>query len=434
VPVKELARSASALHNTSFKKQRRREMLTGVRPAECSYCWDVEEASPDNLSDRVLKSSNPWAEPSFEAAQTMPWDADVMPTYVEISFSNVCNFRCSYCCPKDSSKWYEEIKQHGPYPTSGRLHDLKDLANWKQLAIPEREENPYVDAFWRWWPELYPNLKVFRVTGGEPLLSKHTVRVLEWIVDHPHPSLRLAVNSNLVVPDELYSKFLDLVQKIVQQGCVGKFELYTSVDAYGPQAEYIRNGLNYQKWLANVRLFLETVPDQHLCIMCTFNALSVTSFPQLYADVTELRRAYPDTRPGAAPGGRISIDLPYLRDPQHQSVMVLPPLYGERVDDIIAELKRAPEVIHQEITQLTRIRSLMRTPWPEEKLGVARADFFRFFAEHDGRRGTSFLETFPQMAGFWEMCREQADSIGSSVEATGLNRWFRSRMASMRGK
>jgi hypothetical protein len=114
--------------------------------------------------------------------------------------------------------------------------------------------------------------------------------------------------------------------------------------------------------------------------------------------------------------------------------MVLPPLYGERVDDIIAELKRAPEVIHQEITQLTRIRSLMRTPWPEEKLGVARADFFRFFAEHDGRRGTSFLETFPQMAGFWEMCREQADSIGSSVEATGLNRWFRSRMASMRGK
>ncbi len=426
VPLKELAQNPSALHNTQFKKQRRQEMLTGVRPAECDYCWNVEEASPGNLSDRMIKSSEAWAEPSFAAAQTAPWESDVMPTYVEVSFSNVCNFKCSYCSPKDSSKWNDEIKQFGPYPTSARFNDLKDLTKAKSHPIPERETNPYVEAFWKWWPELYPTLKVFRVTGGEPLLSKHTMRVLEWIIDHPQPSLHLAINSNLVVPDELYSRFLDLVLTIVRRGCVGKFELYTSVDAHGSRADYIRNGLDYSMWLTNVRRFLETVPDQHLAIMSTFNALSITSFSRLYADVSELRKTYRDTRPGIAPEeeeARVSIDLPYLRFPEHQSIMVLPPDYGDRVDDILAEVKRTPEATHREIIQLTRIRSLMRTQWPEKKLRVARADFYRFFAEHDRRRGTNFIETFPEMADFWHMCRDLAEP--SSWQSSARNLWLR---------
>jgi hypothetical protein len=408
VPVEELSRSPSALHNTHFKKLRRREMLTGARPAECDYCWKVEEASRDNISDRIVKSSDAWAEPSFDAARTMAWNDDVVPTYVEVSFSNVCNFKCSYCSPWASSKWSEEVKQHGPYPTSGRFNNLEHLLAKNQMPIAERDNNPYVDAFWAWWPELYPKLKVFRITGGEPLLSKHTMRVLAWILEHPHPDLQLSVNSNLGVPEPLYAEFLDMVGKIVERGCVKTFEFYTSVDAYGHRAEYIRNGLDYRKWLSNVRRFFEVVPNQHLVVMCAFNALSVTSFLRLYGDLLELRRANPDSRPGASPGGRIRLDLPYLRHPEHQSVIILPPAYGERMDDIIAEVQAEPEALKMEIVQLARIRSLMRTPWPEPKLGVARTDFFRFFAEHDRRRGTNFLATFPEMTGFWRMCSELA--------------------------
>ena len=32
-----------------------------------------------------------------------------------------------------------------------------------------QDENPYLTAFWKWWPELYKNLEVFPMTGGEPL-------------------------------------------------------------------------------------------------------------------------------------------------------------------------------------------------------------------------------------------------------------------------
>jgi hypothetical protein len=33
------------------------------------------------------------------------------------------------------------------------------------------------------------------------------------------------------------------------------------------------------------------------------------------------------------------------------------------------------------------------------------ADFYRFFAAHDQRRGTDFLKTFPEMRAWWEECR-----------------------------
>ena len=39
---------------------------------------------------------------------------------------------------------------------------------------------------------------------------------------------------------------------------------------------------------------------------------------------------------------------------------------------------------------------------------AARADFYRFFAEHDRRRGTSFLNTFPQMRAWWAECESDA--------------------------
>ena len=56
---KEIIRNPSALHNTRYKKEKRREMLEGKRPEECDYCWSVEDNS-DRFSDRVFKSSEKW--------------------------------------------------------------------------------------------------------------------------------------------------------------------------------------------------------------------------------------------------------------------------------------------------------------------------------------------------------------------------------------
>ena len=39
---------------------------------------------------------------------------------------------------------------------------------------------------------------------------------------------------------------------------------------------------------------------------------------------------------------------------------------------------------------------------------MQQADFYRFFNEHDKRRGTDFLKTFPEMSEFWRQCEYYA--------------------------
>ena len=56
IDLEEIKTNPSAIHNTKHKKQMRKMMLTGVRPAECSYCWKIEDIGRDNVSDRVYKS------------------------------------------------------------------------------------------------------------------------------------------------------------------------------------------------------------------------------------------------------------------------------------------------------------------------------------------------------------------------------------------
>ena len=45
---------------------------------------------------------------------------------------------------------------------------------------------------------------------------------------------------------------------------------------------------------------------------------------------------------------------------------------------------------------------------PVEYRQQQQADFYRFFSEHDRRRGTDFLKTFPEMSSWWKECEYYA--------------------------
>jgi hypothetical protein len=50
----------------------------------------------------------------------------------------------------------------------------------------------------------------------------------------------------------------------------------------------------------------------------------------------------------------------------------------------------------------------------DENVKRYRIDFYLFFVEHDKRRGTNFLETFPEMKGFWNKCKLLAYAEGAN--------------------
>lgn len=418
IPLSELKRNPSALHNTNFKKEKRKEMLEGKRPSECDYCWNVEDNSNEH-SDRIFKSSEPWSAPFHDEIVNTNWRENYFPKYVEVAFSNACNFKCSYCGPSFSSQWVQEIEKYGGYPTTDNFNDIQWMVDQGRMPFKHSEENPYVDAFWKWWPDLYKNLHTFRITGGEPLLSKDTWEVLDFIINTPDPNnnLNLSINSNLGVPDNLIDRFIEKINRISDAGRVKEFVIFTSVDGWGKQAEYGRHGLVFNQFWDNLNKILTKCPRVTVGIMSTYNALSVPSYHKLIRGVYGLKRMYGSTdRAWTTP---ISLDASFLRHPLHQTVQVLPFDFSNQIKSHSKLADTYVEVFHHnlnpsgvsygftevEVTKLKRIYDWVISPQDAEQQLKNRHNFFKFFDAHDKRRGTDFCKTFPEYEEFYNFCK-----------------------------
>ena len=413
ISEKEIARNPSALHNTQYKKLRRREMLTGKRPAECDYCWGVEDTS-DRFSDRIFKSNESWSKPHFDEIVNADWRENINPKYVEVAFSNACNFKCSYCGPPYSSTWMDEINNHGAYPTSDNFNGMEGMIAENKVPILHKDYNPYVEAFWKWWPDLYRDLHTFRITGGEPMLAKDTWKVLDYIIEQKEPNrnLNFAINSNLGLRTEMIEKLITKINKIEDEGRVNEFIIFTSLDSWGKQAEYQRFGLDFNLFWDNLNLILEKCPRVNVTIMSTYNALSVPNYDKLIRGVYDLKTTYgSDDRYW---NSAVFLDSSYLRFPLHQTAQVLPKEMSKLVykQAQLTEYMATPNFETRligysdiEVQKIKRIYDWMQST-DEEKIIGQRQNFYRFFKEHDRRRKTNFKKVFPELADFYEECKE----------------------------
>jgi organic radical activating enzyme len=397
-----IAVNPAALHNTEHKKMQRKIMLRQERPAECSYCWNMEDQG--KLSDRHYRSGEPWAAVDFERIANSTGDEDVVPSYVEVNFNHACNLRCSYCSPQFSSSWADEVARDGGYPTS-TVHNDPAHFTGSRLPIPVREHNPYVEAFWQWWPTLYPALEHFRMTGGEPLMDKNTYRVFDYVIANPSEKLHLNVTSNFSVEESLFQKYLRAV-KTICDGRIEHFMQYVSLDGWGVQAEYMRHGMNFDLVWSRVDQYLAQVPSYNsLTFIITMNNLSVSSLQQLLEGILELRKKHSTTYQ------RVWFDTPVLREPAWQSLQILPESYAQKLqavkdwmnEHVTTEADPYHGFKDYEVARLDRDIAWMRSAQAQDH-SQTRADFYRFFSEHDRRRDTDFLKTFPEMRSWWTEC------------------------------
>lgn len=382
------------LHNTPQKKDDRAKMLAGERPAGCEYCWKIEDMGRDAVSDRVYKSKIYPIEALHEARAT-PADQDVNLRTLEIAFDRTCQFACSYCNPAFSTTWVNDIRRNGPYNnlvSDGRNHFTHTHDSSQLFKITE--SNPYIDAFFSWWEsDLHHTLQELRITGGEPLMSGHTWRLIDWFRDNRGRSqTRLAINSNLGPQVDVY-RLIDSTQGL-------PVEIYTSMEAVGRQAEYIRDGLDYDLWRQNVQALLDAGITVHC--MCTINALCLTTLPRLLNELVEWKRTYGRDK--------INFTLNILRFPSFQSALVLPDILRESFKEYLAQWlvdHRGHSYMHEhEINHTQRLidyLDVVKTPHSDAfEMPKLLNDFRQFYAQYDQRRNKNFSEAFPELKEWYQ--------------------------------
>jgi hypothetical protein len=401
IPLEEVAMSHKAIHNTQYKKLIRKQMLEGEFPKECEYCWKIEDLGKDKVSDRVHKSVIYTDEELEQCKALYGWEKDVDLITLEIAFDSNCNFACSYCNASFSTTWQNDIKKNGPYQNlvSDGAAAFQHDGSHSMPYGKKNENNPYVEAFWKWWEgELQYTLRELRVTGGEPTMSPDFWKLMKWWEVNKDCDVEFAMNSNLGQKPELFEELLKSTHNFKN------FHIYTSCEATGLQAEYIRDGLNWEGWLKNMDRLLNEGNLTSLNCMMTINSTCLFSLPEFMDEMLKLKIKYKSQSPVCS--------FNILRFPSFQSIVTLPmEIRLERanaiekwINDNWNEGKNG--FIEWEKDSMSRLVTYLREVEEGHRHTSSKEsrerDFKSFYTQYDIRRNKNFVETFPTLKEWFE--------------------------------
>ena len=225
-------------------------------------------------------------------------------------------------------------------------------------------------------------------------MSGETWKLLDWFKENQGKSTtRLAINSNLGQEVDI-DRLLDSVTGL-------EVDIYTSNESTNQQAEYIRDGLDYDAWLTNVRRLLDSTNIRAVHCMATINALCLPSLPDLLTELVNLKRIYGRER--------VSFTLNILRFPSFQSPLILPDYLRRTFELNLTEWLRNhcrnPLMHEHEINHLRRLidyLDVVKTPHSEAfDRPKLLNDFRQFFQQYDQRRGKDFVAAFPLLTDWY---------------------------------
>jgi hypothetical protein len=226
-------------------------------------------------------------------------------------------------------------------------------------------------------------------------MSGETWKLLDWFKNNQGKSqTRLAINSNLGAGVDL-DRLLDSIDGL-------EVDIYTSQEATALQAEYIRDGLDYSAWSANVNLLLNNKNIRAVHCMATINALCLDSLTQLLDQLLEFKQRYGRNR--------VSYTLNILRFPSFQSPLVLPnelrTQYKDRLQDWLTTNLDNPLLHEHEINQMQRLvdyLDVVKTPHSEAfEMPKLLNDFKQFYTQYDHRRHKNFTAAFPNLEDWYQ--------------------------------
>lgn len=272
--------SIESTRNSTTVKDIRRAMLNNEKPSVCKLCWDEEDAGLFSKRKSVLlQYPNIKHLVKYTAPDGTITDSDqVKIKYLDIRFGNLCNLKCRYCGPSDSTLWYNDyaelhLKKSPETPVkfvnTSKSYTLTKTNNvWK---IADKDFNWGDDPkFWDQIKKMIPYIDRYYFTGGEPSINKPHFKLLELIIQSGESkNVSLDYNSNIVaIPDSLYINWQKF--KKVDIGC--------SIDGIHEMANYLRPPSTWEVLKNSITKLNEQGPPVTGVVSTTISVFNVLHF------------------------------------------------------------------------------------------------------------------------------------------------------------
>lgn len=265
--------------NSDYMKDIRRRILNGERISQCEVCND-QVLNLHTYRNYFTQTLFPhYIDKIYESTDENGYTT-MDPISFDYRLSNRCDFKCRMCGEQLSSSWEAEKRKHG-------MWDPKyDKWMAKELRIPIRDfqENVLEDELQR----AVDNETVEELywVGGEPLMWEKHWTVMQQLVDTGHAeNVVVRYNTNLNRISRQDSQLYDLLPHFK------RVNLCASIDGTGAIGEYIRTGLDWDKWLSNFKqgLFLKDLyGDDAIVFDVTLTLPGLFSLKDLFDTVNEL--------------------------------------------------------------------------------------------------------------------------------------------------
>jgi hypothetical protein len=379
--------------NSEYVQERRKEMLSGVRHADCSYCWKLEEKNifhsrqrsdrfEDFLSNAGYNAKDFWHPQESQQIRKELLRVQKLDS-LEILLKNTCQMKCHYCNANFSSSWEKENRSLGQSPLVVRGQAFQE----KFLA-----------SFWNYLPAKLRTLTEINVIGGEPLLQKEFFDLLDKIADYkkqnPLPRLTIYVVSNMSVPEKHLMSFLNKAEELKS---VVDFCLLASMDCAGGKAEYVRFGLDWSLYQKNIEKACASGLFKTIRHIVTMSALNLTSLHSLLVYFEQLAKKFPQQE--------FDLISNVVNEPAHLSPLILDASLAKYLNECIDFLEHNKISSPQNQQEFSHFLEGLRCQIAlntAESFSILRAQFVSWIEHYDQIRKTHFSQVFPELSTIFE--------------------------------
>lgn len=360
--------SLKEIFNNNKTKEIRLNMLNDKPTDLCKTCYRIEETSShsyrnfskdlfsDYFDELILNTDKDGSLDKFEMR------------YLDIRFSNICNFKCRTCGSACSSQWAAEEKkiEKANFIT---LHADDHSGKLLQEVLTHID---YVDMVY--------------FAGGEPLIMDEHYLILEELIKRNKNKVRLKYNTNA---SNLIYKNYDLLDL---WSYFNKIELNCSIDHCKEKAEYIRHGTDWAIVESNLIKFrsLQNVSMSISTVLSVFNFVTLADF-YYYMKSNNLITPFD-----------YNTYLTFTSDPIHFSGTSLHSDLKnegkESIEGLIPVLNADPYNYTNYVTLTNFLRQGIDFVYSEDTYESSKDTFIKEINLRDSLRNEDFLKVFPELS------------------------------------